>query len=253
MKTQTQLLRKTALAAAVAIVVSGVGSVGGFAGLETGMSSIISSAYAGDGGSGGGQKGAMGENRGGQGGHGAGSQGHKGGRSVADVLADDDDGDDSDRPDWAGVPGGEGRPGGGGNPNPGNTKGDVYGDMIVVVRDPVTGVPLDVNGLPTHEEGELLVCTDSNCTYEDKDSWVEKTDDGEIPTGVTPIEVDLAGVTQDEGLCDLLAAGGPAPSLMRLLGRNSSNGRTVRPVASSNLRGSTGFLATDCAFVDCCR
>ena len=107
MNTQTKLLRKTALAAAVAIVVSGVASVGDFAGLETGMSPFVSTAYAGDNGSGGGQKGAMGEGRGGQGAKGAGGAGHRGGKSVQDVLADVD-GDDSDRPDWAGVPGGEG-------------------------------------------------------------------------------------------------------------------------------------------------
>ncbi len=93
MNTQTRLLRKTALAAAVAIVVSGVASVGDFAGLETGMSPFVSTAYAGDGGSGNGQKGAMGERpwrSGGQGGKGAGAggQGQRGGKSVADVLAE---------------------------------------------------------------------------------------------------------------------------------------------------------------------
>jgi hypothetical protein len=181
MNTQTRLLRKTALAAAVAIVVSGVASVGDFAGLETGMSPFVSTAYAaGDGGSGGGQKGAMGENRGGQGGKGAGGQGHKGGKSMADVLADEAD-DDSDRPDWAGVPGGEGRPGGGGNPSPGDTKGDTYGDMIMLLRDPVTGLPV------TTEDGWTLACTDLACSPDQAVVMV----DGEVPEGTTTYEVDF--------------------------------------------------------------
>jgi hypothetical protein len=196
MKIQTRLLRKTALAAAVTLMVGGVASVSNFMGIETGVSSLVSTAYAAQGDSAGGGQGAMGAGRGGQGGQGAGGQGQRGGgqgqrggKSVADVLADEAD-DDSDRPDWAGVPGGEGRPGGGGNTDSGTTKGDDYGDMMVVVRDPVTGAPLDVNGLPTADLDQMLVCIDSNCTYLDKDSWVEKVD-GEVPSGVTPIEIDL--------------------------------------------------------------
>ena len=193
MKTRNTILRKTALAAAVVLLVGGVSTMNDPILSGTGYG-WISSAYAAEDGGGkgsGGHQGAMGEGRGGQGAKGAGGQGHRGGKSVKDVLAEDDDGDsDSDRPEWAGVAGGEGRPGGGGNPQPGDTKGDDYGDMIMVVRDPVTGVPLDVNGLPTYEVAEMLVCTDADCTYLDKDSWVAKVD-GEIPAGVTPIEVDL--------------------------------------------------------------
>jgi len=187
MNTQTRLLRKTALAAAVAIVVSGVASVGDFAGLETGMSPFVSTAYAGDGGSGNGQKGAMGGGRGGQSGQGgkgagAGGQGQRGGKSVADVLADEaDDDSDSDRPDWAGVAGGEGRPGGGGNTDSGTTKGDTYGDMILLVRDPVTGLPVTTDG------GWTLACTDVACTPELAVEMV----DGEVPEGTTTFEVDL--------------------------------------------------------------
>lgn len=166
MNTQTRLLRKTALAAAVAIVVSGVGSVGGFAGLETGMSPIISTAYAGDGSSGGGHKGAMGENRGGQGGRGAGSQGHKGGRSVADVLADDDGDDDSDRPDWAQQPGRDGKPGGG-NAGDSTTKGGDYGDLFVILRED--------DGSPVTVGNEVYILL--------SDGTVVLTEGGEVPAG----------------------------------------------------------------------
>ena len=184
MNTQTRLLRKTALAAAVAIVVSGVASVGDFAGLETGMSPFVSTAYAaGDGGSGGGQKGAMGESRGGQGGKGAGGQGHKGGKSMADVLADEAD-DDSDRPDWAGVPGGEGRPGGGGNPSPGDTKGDLYGDVILLLRNPVTGLPI------LGVDPETGLEWPQACTSEDCSTSVLMVGN-EIPAGTTTFEVDF--------------------------------------------------------------
>ena len=53
--------------------------------------------------------------------------------------------EDSDRPEWAGISGKEGKPG---QPNQesGTKKGDIYGDLYVVVRD-VNGVPiLDADG-----------------------------------------------------------------------------------------------------------
>ena len=151
---------------------------------HAGLSTVVSSAYAGDSsdssGSGG-KQGAMGDNRGGQGKKGAGSEGHRGGKSMSDLLADDDDDSDSDRPDWAGVPGGEGRPGGGGNPSPGDTKGDIYGDMILLLRDPVTGLPI------LTADGWTQACTDVACTPELAVEMV----DGEVPSGVTTLEVDL--------------------------------------------------------------
>lgn len=170
MKTQTLLLRKTALAAAVALVIGGFASLDYPVGTEIGMSSFISSAYAGDGSSGGGHKGAMGENRGGQGGQGAqgaGGQGNRGGRSVADVLADDDGDDDSDRPDWAGVTGGEDRPGGGGNIEPGTPKGDEYGDLFVILRND--------DGSPVTEGNEVYILL--------SDGTVVLTEGGEVPAG----------------------------------------------------------------------
>ncbi|WP_410473880.1 hypothetical protein [Guyparkeria sp. TX1] len=48
------------------------------------------------------------------------------------------------RPDDKGPPEGDGPTGdmGGGNPNAGTTKGDLYGDLYVVLRDPLTGAPI---------------------------------------------------------------------------------------------------------------
>jgi hypothetical protein len=52
--------------------------------------------------------------------------------------------EDSDRPVWAGVKGG--KSGGGGKPaGAGSKKGDLYGDMVILLRD-VNGVPILVDG-----------------------------------------------------------------------------------------------------------
>lgn len=101
-------------------------------GLDLGV--IASAQAAEDGGAkkgaankGGAQKGAA--NKGGQG---------KGADKIfrAPVSVDED----SDRPVWAGVKGG--KAGGGGRPEgAGSKKGDLYGDMVVLLRDP-NGVPI---------------------------------------------------------------------------------------------------------------
>jgi hypothetical protein len=90
--------------------------------------------------------------------------------------------DDSDRPEWA-QGNREANPhaqGGGQPPGAGDKKGDEYGDLIVLKRDPVTGLPL-----VDEETGELLICLDAACTE------TTLTEEGEIPAGVTPIEVDF--------------------------------------------------------------
>lgn len=80
MKTHKLVLRKTALAAAVVLLVGGVPTMDSstLGGIGYGW---MSSAYAGEGGSSkgsGGKMGAMGEGRGGQGAKGAGGPGHRG-------------------------------------------------------------------------------------------------------------------------------------------------------------------------------
>ena len=71
-------------------------------------------------------------------------------------------------------------------------KGDDYGDLIVLVRDPETGKPMVEDA-----EGNLVVCDDADCALEllvcldascnDYQAMI----DGEVPAGVTPIEVDF--------------------------------------------------------------
>lgn len=110
------------------------------------------------------------------GGSASGGKGNRGGsaaprgrRTLTDVLsadAEDDDGDDSDRPDWAGSPGRDGKPGGG-NFGGSTKKGGDYGDLWVILRDdngiPILNdggfvQPLDVEGnlIPLDEEGHPL-------------------------------------------------------------------------------------------------
>ena len=117
--------------------------------------------------------------QGGQGGQGQTGIGGQGGKKGMDKVLEADD--DSDRPPWAGGDptqnphsgGGEGKP-----DSAGTMKGDDYGDLIVLKRDPVTGEPLT-------EEGEYLVCLDAACVE------TVPTVDGEVPAGVTPLEVDF--------------------------------------------------------------
>jgi len=141
-------------------------------------SSLIPAAVAAQGDNG--QKGNMGgrgQTDNGQGVKGGAGQEKRGGKSTAELLAEEPD-DDSDRPAWA-QGNKEANPHRGDpNPNPGDMKGDDYGDLYVVVRDPVTGEPEVV-------DGELKICLDPACT-----DW-RFTEEGEVPSDVTPIEVDF--------------------------------------------------------------
>ena len=92
-----------------------------------------------------------------------------GGKDFADIMRDvtGDDGDDSDRPDWAGVPGGKDGAGGGQPPTAGSTKGDLFGDLYVIARDD-NGIPIltpegwvqpldaDGNPIPLDDEGHPI-------------------------------------------------------------------------------------------------
>ena len=139
MKTPKLILKQSVIASAAALTLlaapifmtstftSGVANAG-----------IISEASAAPD-SGQGQKGAGG----GQGQKGAGDQAGQGGKKGMDKVLEADD--DSDRPPWAGGDptqnphsgGGEGKP-----DSAGTMKGDEYGDLIVLKRDPVTGEQL---------------------------------------------------------------------------------------------------------------
>jgi hypothetical protein len=146
---------------------------------STAVSGFISLAHAAETGDTGGHKGAMGANKGGQGQKGAGGPGETGGKKgMSKVLEADDGSDDSDRPEWAmgnkqlnphrGDP----------NPTPGVKKGEDYGDLYVIVRDPVTGAPVLI-------DGEYQICLDAGC------SETVLTVDGEVPEGVAALEIDF--------------------------------------------------------------
>ncbi len=100
----------------------------------------------------------------------------KGGHSAEDVIhaAEEGEEEDSDKPEWAGVPGRDGKPGRG-NTEPSAKKGDLFGDMYVILRDengvPVLTpegfvqpldkdgnlIPLDAEGAPTIEDAVVEV------------------------------------------------------------------------------------------------
>jgi hypothetical protein len=88
-----------------------------------------------------GTKGGTGSKQGGaQGGPQAGSSG-KGSKSLEKSVLVPSVDEDSDRPEWAGVKGGKA---GAGTkpPGAGTKKGDLFGDLYVLIRDPDTGVAL---------------------------------------------------------------------------------------------------------------
>lgn len=113
---------------------------------------MVSQAYAaddGDGGSGKKQSGKM--QKGSTGGKGSMGSGGKGNKDIM-MKGQGGPGEDSDRPAWAGVKGG--KAGAGGRPEgAGSKKGDLYGDLYVLIRDPVTGVAMTetivIEGVPT--------------------------------------------------------------------------------------------------------
>lgn len=179
MKKQSFTMKKTVIAGATALTLLSAPVLMANPSIiaAIGASSISTVLAAGDGAGTEGHKGS-GSKQGGQSGSG-GTKGSGGKKGMDKVLEEGDD--DSDRPAWAGGDptanphsgGGEGKPVGAGT-----KKGDDYGDLIVLLRDPVTGAPIV-------EDGEYLICLDAACTS------TVPTVDGEVPAGVTAIEVDF--------------------------------------------------------------
>lgn len=199
MKTQSFTMTKTVIAGATALTLLSAPLLMASPSImaTTGASFISNvSAAAGEGYKGAGTGGSK------QGGQADGTMGAGGKQGMDKVLEEGDD--DSDRPAWAGGDptanphsgGGEGKPAGAGT-----KKGDDYGDLIVLLRNPVTGEPV------LDENGEFAICLDVACT-----STVPSVD-GEVPEGVTAIEVDFgrAAVARspskvtDKSLTDALA------------------------------------------------
>jgi hypothetical protein len=178
MKTQSFTMKKTVIAGATALtLLSAPLLMASPSIIATTGASFISTALAAAGeGSGEGHKGA-GAGGSKQGGQADGTKGSGGKKGMDKVLEEGED--DSDRPAWA-QGNKEANPhSGGGKPgDAGSKKGDDYGDLIVLLRNPITGEPIV-------ENGEYLVCLDVACTS------TVPTVDGEVPAGVTAIEVDF--------------------------------------------------------------
>lgn len=133
-------------------------------------------------------------------GKGGGAQGMSGRGRPIDKLLRAAPSEDSDRPPWAGVKGG--KSGGGGKPpGAGTKKGDLFGDMVVLLRDE-NGIPILVNGqlqviaFVYDSTGQLVPLLDGSGNL----VVIPYTAEGELATQVTlgdttydvyPAEVDL--------------------------------------------------------------
>lgn len=199
------VLAGSALVVAVAAPIQS----GRLMGYDVNVISAASAAEDGHGnmGSGKGRKGGgAGQGMGGQGAGGGGSG--KGSKSLESSVLKAP-AEDSDRPAWAGVKGG--KSGGGGKPaGAGSKKGDLYGDLFVLIRDPITGVALtetingvvyplvqayDANGtllpgvsIPRDAEGNLLLTG----TKPDGTTYVYTTQEvefGRLSVGRAPSKV----------------------------------------------------------------
>ena len=172
-------LKHVALASgALLVAVAAPIEAGRMAGYDVNVISAASAAEEGHGSMGAGKGRKAGGGGEGMGGQRAGGGGNgKGSKSLeSSVLKAPSE--DSDRPEWAGVKGG--KAGAGGKPaGAGSKKGDLYGDLFVLIRDPITGVALtetingvvyplvqayDVNGvllpgvsIPRDAEGNLVL------------------------------------------------------------------------------------------------
>jgi hypothetical protein len=174
---------------------------------------------------------------------------NKGGQGKgADKIFRAEPSEDSDRPLWAGVKGG--KQGGGGKPaGAGTKKGDLFGDMVALLRDPngapiltvdgmvqviayyypagsTTLVPLkDASGnlvtIPRNAEGDLLpTVTIGTTTYDVFGAEVEL---GRLSVGRAPEKVLTHSL--DEALSKLTAAG--AVIAVDSTGRLTVNGVTI--------------------------
>ena len=209
-------------------------AVNSVTGLDLG---VISAAHAADdGGSskkGGGHKGAAGSQKGVKG------KGDSASKKIFRIPAAEED---SDRPVWAGVKGG--KSGGGGKPaGAGSKKGDLFGDMVVILRD-ANGVPLlnadglvqpiayvyDASGnlvpylvdgklvtIPYDSEGNLVTTINGVAVY------TAEVDLGRLSVGRAPTKVLTHSL--DEAIAKLTATG--AVIALDSTGRLTVNGVTI--------------------------
>lgn len=227
LKNQKCSFKKLPLAIAVGAILVGSGVINQ---LNTDSFELIPSAQAaqgqggqgqGNGQGGGGARGAGGKG-GGQGGGGQGSGGQGGGqgsgagggggsssidnvlRGKKSVILEADE--DSDRPDWAGGDKELNPHSGTGNPNPGDLKGDSYGDLWIIARVEDTGEP-DLNddghvqpiafydANPDPEVTELVMVTDGD----GNPVLLTLNEEGEVEPGQTAeIDGNVVPVTTSE-------------------------------------------------------
>ena len=209
------------------------------------MGNGISGAFAAEDG---GKKGAGGAGKGQGGARKGASQAGKGGKggSMEDRVFRAEPDDDSDRPDWAGVKGGKA---GGGTkpPGAGTKKGDLFGDMVVLLRDE-NGEPILVDGLLQviafvyDEEGNVVPLLNADGELQ----VIPYNPEGELATqmvvdgttySVVPAEVDLGRLSVgrspekvlDKALTDSLAklTGDLAVVTLDATGRLVVNGVTI--------------------------
>lgn len=135
----------------------------------------------------------------------------RGGKTVD--AADDDGEEDSDRPEWAGEPGGKDGAGGGKPATSGSKKGDLFGDLWVILRDE-NGVPIlsDAGFVqPLDAEGNLIALDEEGAPIDETlpiEVELGRLNVGRAPTSVldrradevvtllneaTEIETDAAG------------------------------------------------------------
>jgi len=137
------------------------------------------------------------------GGHGAGAGQHGGGisgkgkglsgifRDVtgmdSDAAADEGD-EDSDKPEWAGQSGGKDGAGGGQPATSGSKKGDLFGDLWVILRDE-NGVPILADGFvqPVDADGTLIPLDEEGMPIDA--TLVQEVELGRLNVGRAPTSV----------------------------------------------------------------
>jgi hypothetical protein len=115
-------------------------------------------------------------------------------RGGKDMTTAEED-DDSDRPPWAQIPGRDGKPGsGGGKPaEAGTMKGDLYGEMVIVLRD-VNGVPILTQW--TDSDGDGVNDTMVVCVADCGEGWFEQP----LDAAGNPVPLDAEGEPYDATL-----------------------------------------------------
>jgi len=173
--------------AAIAIAASPITSDFAFAGQQAKSGQSGNQGGSGKGASKGGSSGQMGGQKGGLSGI---FRDITGGNGSTDPITSAEDGeDDSDRPVWAGQAGGKDGAGGGQPPTSGSKKGDLFGDLWVILRDD-NGVPLltDEGWIqPLDSEGNLIALDEEGHPLDE--SLTMEVELGRLNVGRAPTSV----------------------------------------------------------------